>query len=388
MTTETAAHPWDLPTSAAGSLVDTSPRDALGGASANRNAAEDVTRMVIAVGALLDWQGAFLVDHAVGADRRDTVVRTWALADEQEPSTDPGWLWLLQSESWEHRRIRWRPVNPREAQPCAYLAVPVRCDGDVRGALCFYGPRLRHPDDVAIGLLEAIAGILAHEFDRDRVNPDEAVGASAAERAIAMVDVFAYTVRVNPDGALQWRYFGPNSEAVFGEGVYPDEPLMTMVRRFAHEDDAELVAQFARALSEGTPLDVEFRVNGLDGVTRWISWRTVPRFTDGALHVDGVVTDVSARRSLDGVLGGVRPSEAGDELLRQQARLVRDANDNVLQRIFAAGLRLQILKRKLSDVEAHAVTAIAFQLDQAATDLREVIIDLTAVADGRDLAAS
>ena len=54
----------------------------------------------------------------------------------------------------------------------------------------------------------------------------------------------------------------------------------------------------------------------------------------------------------------------------------------VLQRLFAAGLRLQVLKRGLTDTEAHAVTAIAFQLDQAATDLREVIIDLTSVADG------
>jgi hypothetical protein len=203
------------------------------------------------------------------------------------------------------------------------------------------------------------------------------------ERAITLVDVFAYTVRVQADGASAWRYLGPNSDAIFGTAVTPDEPLVSLVERHAHPEDEEAVREFARALAEGRALDAEIRVIGSDDVVRWISWRTAPRSSDGVTYVDGVATDVSARRLLEGARHGVTRGDLGSDELRDHARAVRDANDNVLQRLFAAGLRLQMLKRKSSDAEAHAISAIAFQLDQAATDLREVIIDLTAVADGQ-----
>jgi signal transduction histidine kinase len=66
---------------------------------------------------------------------------------------------------------------------------------------------------------------------------------------------------------------------------------------------------------------------------------------------------------------------------RDHALLVREANDNVLQRLFAARLRLEMLRRKLDDPEAHAVSTIEFQLEQASTDLREVIRGLSDVLD-------
>src|SRR4051794_34853567 len=66
------------------------------------------------------------------------------------------------------------------------------------------------------------------------------------------------------------------------------------------------------------------------------------------------------------------------EVRRNHALAVRVANDGVLQRLFAAGLRLQMLQRRLDTTDAHAASAIAFQLDQAATDLRELILGLNA----------
>ena len=101
------------------------------------------------------------------------------------------------------------------------------------------------------------------------------------------------------------------------------------------------------------------------------------------VDVDGVATDISSRHSLgktrrDLAMANEQLVQEVD-LRRRHVLAVRDANDNVLQRLFAAGLRLQILKRKLDHAEAHAVSAIAFQLDQAANDLRELIISLTGV---------
>ena len=162
-----------------------------------------------------------------------------------------------------------------------------------------------------------------------------------------------------------------------------EESLVGLVERHAHPEDLLAVHELERAALAGQPREVEIRILGGDGVERWISWRSVPRRVDGALLVDGVATDVSSRHSLGRSRRDLE--EANEEYARQvdlrrrHALAVRDANDNVLQRIFAAGLRLQILRRKLDDVEAHAASTIAFQLDQAATDLRELILDLNAV---------
>jgi hypothetical protein len=198
------------------------------------------------------------------------------------------------------------------------------------------------------------------------------------------VDVFAYTVCVAGDRTLHWRYFGPNSHEIFGEAIYPDEPLSVLLAKHAHPDDADDVRAFVLALAKGRSVDTELRIVGVDGITRWISWRTDPRWTDGALYVDGVATDVSARHAVwhsnDEATTDRDEGDGPRQTLQEHAVAVREANDAVLQRLFAAGLRLQMLKGKLGEVEAHAVTAIAFQLDQAANDLREVIQGLDAVA--------
>jgi hypothetical protein len=116
-----------------------------------------------------------------------------------------------------------------------------------------------------------------------------------------------------------------------------------------------------------------------------VSWRAVPRELGGQLFVDGVATDVTARHSLG--LSLQELAEAQDRfsrelgIRREHTVAVRDANDNVLQRLFAAGLRLQMLQRRLDSTDAHAASAIAFQLDQAATDLRGLIHNLNAVLD-------
>ena len=252
--------------------------------------------------------------------------------------------------------------------------------------LTFAGPPLREPAEAELPLFEGVASMLGRARRRRRPTPGSPVPdepGTRVERAMALVDVFAFTVQVTGDEALEWRYFGPNSATVFGAPVSSDESLVGLVERHAHPEDLPAVRELEQAALAGQPLEVEIRILGGDGAERWISWRSVPRRVDGALHVDGVATDVSSRHSLG---RSRRDLEQANEeyarqvdLRRRHALAVRDANDNVLQRIFAAGLRLQILRRKLDDVEAHAASTIAFQLDQAATDLRELILDLNAV---------
>ena len=126
---------------------------------------------------------------------------------------------------------------------------------------------------------------------------------------------------------------------------------------------------------------------GSDGAVRWVLWRVMARREDGRTYLDGVATDVSSRRlglTHHAALLGHLEERLDSELLREHAAIVRDANDAVLQRIFAAGLRLRVLQRGLNDVGTHAAEAIAFQLDQAANDLRHTILELEALSRGRN----
>jgi hypothetical protein len=155
------------------------------------------------------------------------------------------------------------------------------------------------------------------------------------------------------------------------------------MRRHAHIEDLVTVSEFLNGVSTGRRTEVEVRIDGGDGTTRWVSWRAVPRQVGGKLFVDGVATDVSARHSLGRsrreLVEAQEQYSREIDVRREHALAVRDANDNVLQRLFAAGLRLQMLQRRLGEVEAHAASAIAFQLDQAASDLRELILNLNEV---------
>ena len=346
------------------------------------SATAELGRMVMAVGSLLNWHAAVSIEHRPTEPKRSVVVRSWTRDGAPVSLRIPEWVEQLDGTSWQNRRVLWRPALGRSMQmQTAAIAVPIYVDNEIRGTLAFLGPSLGEPDAVALDFLEAIAGLMSHSYAEGR-SGGSAQG--AAHQGAGLVDVFAYTVRVASGGALQWRYFGPNSHEIFGEGIYPDEPLPVLLTKHAHPSDSDQVAAFMTALVEGRRWETDLRIQGVDGRTRWVSWRTDPRWTDGALFVDGVATDVSARhgmgRNCHEVACGGDGGRDQQQSRQEHAAAVREANDAVLQRLFAAGLRLQMLKRKLGDAEAHAVTAIAFQLDQAANDLREVIHGLDAVA--------
>ncbi len=202
----------------------------------------------------------------------------------------------------------------------------------------------------------------------------------------ALPDVFSFTVDVVEGRAFEWAYFGPNSAALFGDAVCARTSTFDALLRWRclHEDTAE-VESFLAAVAAGDPAEAQLRMQGVDGAVRWILWRVMPRVEGERLALDGVATDISSRRlgrTHHELLRVHLEQEQGDDLMREHAAVVRDANDAVLQRIFAAGLRLRMLQRGLDDVGSHAAEAIAFQLDQASTDLRQTIRELDAFSRG------
>lgn len=347
--------------------------------------AEDVDDVVEALGTLLGYEAAILLDPAHSLT---TAIRRWPGSGADVPAGLADRLVEVAAQTWRERRTTWRAVGPGSGR-C--LAVPVTRGEDPIAVLVLHGASLRRADAAIEPLLQVVAGIVAGSLGCESAPaPDPAGNVSvgedpqAPERAMALVDVFAFTVCVDRD-CVEWRYFGPNSATVFGRPLSRSQALPDLLRDHADPRDASTADAFASAVAHGMRAEVELRVCGDDGETRWVSLRAVPRKVGDQLLVDGVATDVSARHSLGRSrreLDEARRLYSQEvDLRREHARAVRDANDNVLQRLFATGLRLQTLQRRLGETEAHAASAIAFQLDQAVSDLRQVVLSLNGVVE-------
>jgi diguanylate cyclase (GGDEF)-like protein len=85
-----------------------------------------------------------------------------------------------------------------------------------------------------------------------------------------------------------------------------------------HPEDRAAYDAFGEALQRGEPGELEYRLAGFDGVTRWVWERARPRLHDGRRLVDGVVADVTDRR------------RSADELAEAQARLAHLAYHDAL----------------------------------------------------------
>lgn len=281
----------------------------------------------------------------------------------------------------------WKAESPHGQ---AAIVVPVRADGHTLGLLGLVGSDLHDLDGSSLPMAQLLARLVATQWwegpEDGPAHPlAHAPSADFLDGSAAMVDVFAFTVEVEADQALAWRYFGPNSHVILGEDLSPEEPLDALLASQVLPQDRTHVAHLHRSLLAGVPVETEFRLVGRDGVVRWVSWRAVPRRDADRVLVDVVATDVSARRTLADLHQQLLETQLRHveqvDTLREHATLVREANDAVLQRLFAAGLRLQMLRRRLQDTEAHAAAAISFQLDEAANDLRGIIHGLNALID-------
>ena len=158
----------------------------------------------------------------------------------------------------------------------------------------------RRPD----GSVEA-SGIVSDVTERRHMRAELAQAHAALSQAVDAMDAHLYTLRVDPDGAHAAVYRGPNREALAGgslpDGADGDGRFETLVHP---EDRRRRVAALAR-LAAAEPIDLEYRVIGLDGRERIVADRLrARRDPDGSLYYDGVMRDITERRRLE------------DELLR------------------------------------------------------------------------
>jgi diguanylate cyclase (GGDEF)-like protein len=129
-------------------------------------------------------------------------------------------------------------------------------------------------------------------------------------RVAGTVAIHLYEMEYLADGSYVCNTFiGEGLESLLGPlpaDRTPEEAWEDAV----HPDDREAYDAVSDVLERGEPVEIEYRLVGYDGRTRWVWDRMRPRRTpDGRLLVDGIVADVTERR------------KAADELREAQRQL-------------------------------------------------------------------
>jgi diguanylate cyclase (GGDEF)-like protein len=151
------------------------------------------------------------------------------------------------------------------------------------------------------GLIE-ISGIVSDVTERRRMRAELAEAHAALSRVVEAMDDHLYTLEVGDDGSARAVYRGPNREALAGGRV--DDALWEAL---VHPDDRERWWTAMARLSEGGPIELEYRVVGVDGAERIVLDQLRPRREPGGtLFYDGVTRDVTERRRLEDELRRAR----------------------------------------------------------------------------------
>ncbi len=134
---------------------------------------------------------------------------------------------------------------------------------------------------------------------RNEVHDLDAYGSELLQRIAGTVAIMLYEMKIWPDGTLECLTFvglealiGPVPEGMTADGAYDAA---------VHPDDREAYDATGEALARGESVEIEYRLLGHDGQTRWVLDRMRPEGAaeDGSLLVDGVVADITARKRIE-----------------------------------------------------------------------------------------
>ncbi|GGN41811.1 PAS domain S-box-containing protein [Actinoplanes campanulatus] len=235
-----------------------------------------------------------------------------------------GSVWERGVEIWSTDLIRDLTFPHRGRVRAGYRAglrtgvgVPVHRGHGVAGALVFFIDAEIDRDDEILAMLCDIAGQIGRFVERRRAE-DLTLALAAARRdfnrVVEQVNDSFWTVEVTPSGEVRSSYSSVGGKGVYGGALPTDGDMATTVRALVHPDDREMFELFYEQASTGEPAECECRLIGLDGVTRWVWIRAVPRRENGHLYIDGTSTNVTERREL---------ADQRERLLAQEQQQVR-----------------------------------------------------------------
>jgi signal transduction histidine kinase len=151
--------------------------------------------------------------------------------------------------------------------------------------------------------LARINGELQTSLEAERRRADaleEELARTRAEfdRTLARVNDLFWTVEVLPGGEMTLVYLSADASGVVGTDVREGLDALAFREGLGHPDDAGINAAFTRAILAGEPAEVEERLVGYDGVTRWTWSRGTPRREGDRLFFDGITTNITERHEL------------------------------------------------------------------------------------------
>jgi diguanylate cyclase (GGDEF)-like protein/PAS domain S-box-containing protein len=142
-----------------------------------------------------------------------------------------------------------------------------------------------------------VQGIIADVTAREEADARLAEASDRFSRLLDIVGEHVYLTLALPDGRMEELFQGPGADRLLG-GAVPDAAMENWDRA-VHPDDRASYEAFMRALGQGDDGDVEYRLIGADGVTRWMHDRAATRRrADGSVEISGIVSDVTERRRM------------------------------------------------------------------------------------------
>jgi diguanylate cyclase (GGDEF)-like protein len=142
---------------------------------------------------------------------------------------------------------------------------------------------------------------VALRLARDR-STELAHSAAMIQRITGAIDESFYTYTIDQNGRAKTRFATPGWSRALALPDEEGDPLAAW-QRALHPDDAAAYADARDRLRAGESTDLEFRVIGADGEVRWLWVREHPiEDNRGELLIDGVVTDISGRKTTEGAL--------------------------------------------------------------------------------------
>ena len=210
---------------------------------------------------------------------------------EVPPGAEPGALWesLIHPDDWhEYMRFNQQLLRGEDAD-ASYRVTGL--DGATRTFRDRARP-VRRPDGSVRSRASSRTSPPVRRPTRGRPRPP--IGFTSL---LDVVGEHVYLALVHADGRVEEVFQGPGADRLLG-GAEPD-PEMVNWDAAIHPDDRADYDAFNRSLGAGRESDVEYRLIGADGVTRWVHDRAATRRRhDGTVEISGIVSDVTEQRRM------------------------------------------------------------------------------------------